>query len=63
MSCIELPKPAPAAADPADTSWSGISKMIRAYAATQQPGLSDGLNQWADFIDGIAELQRRTGRR
>jgi len=37
--------------------------MIRAYAATQQPGLSDGLNQWADFIDGIAELQRRTGRR
>jgi len=63
MSCLELPKFAPPPAPAVDTTWEGIAEAVRAYAAVQAPGLTADLNEWADFIDGIAELQRRAGRR
>jgi len=46
-----------------DTTWEGIAEAVRAFAAVQAPGLTADLNEWAGFIDGIAELQRRAGRR
>jgi hypothetical protein len=64
MSCVALPKIALPPAPPADTSWEGIAEAVRAHAAAQAPGdAADDLYQWADFIDGVAEYQRRTGRR
>lgn len=58
MSCIELPKPAEPQS--ADLSWSGIVESIRAHAAAQPPELARELAQWAELVEGIAELQART---
>jgi hypothetical protein len=61
MSCVALPKSVEQ--DCADISWTAIVEAIRANARAQPPELARELRDWADLAEGIAELQRRAGRR
>jgi hypothetical protein len=55
--CAQLEAFAPAVQDnPGNCSWSTIIGAIRSYAMEETAELAADLNDWADLLEGLVEL-------
>ena len=61
MSCVSLPKleAESTAPDDREIGWNSIIRGIRIYAVHQPHDVAIDLFQWADFLEGVAEIEAR----
>ncbi|MFP5330191.1 MAG: hypothetical protein ACLGHC_08680 [Alphaproteobacteria bacterium] len=64
-SCVSLPISRAAeesTESPEGLSWESIVRGIRVHARRQLPEVAEDLERWADFLEGVAQLERERNR-
>jgi len=64
-SCVSLPIRRPTeetSESPQGLTWESIIRGIRIHARRQSPEVAEDLERWADFLEGVAQLEPERAR-